>query len=106
MHAASSSLSVITYPAHMATKAQEELQRPSYKNGNVPSLLLTAKAVGKLWRHAFCNNMIFRQDPPQRSRGGHRVTDAMHVDTASDIYADESTADSNNMTEDNATLFA
>eukprot|EP00965_Chrysotila_dentata_P100412 3318087-Pleurochrysis_carterae.AAC.1 len=36
--------SMITYPAHLATKAQEELQRPSYKNSNVPSLPLTVKA--------------------------------------------------------------
>eukprot|EP00965_Chrysotila_dentata_P127093 4203824-Pleurochrysis_carterae.AAC.1 len=49
--------------------------------------------------------MIRRQDPPQRSRGGHRL-DAMHVDTASDIDGDESAAGSNDMTEDDATLFA
>eukprot|EP00965_Chrysotila_dentata_P011011 358162-Pleurochrysis_carterae.AAC.1 len=49
--------------------------------------------------------MIRRQDPPQRYRGGHRV-DAMHVDPASDIDDDESAADSNNMSEDDATLFA
>eukprot|EP00965_Chrysotila_dentata_P165909 5477692-Pleurochrysis_carterae.AAC.1 len=36
--------SMITYPAHLATKAPEELQRPTYKNGNVPSLPLTVKA--------------------------------------------------------------
>eukprot|EP00965_Chrysotila_dentata_P110563 3652990-Pleurochrysis_carterae.AAC.1 len=47
-----------------------------------------------------------RQDPPQRSRGDHRV-DAMHVvDTASDIDDDESAADSNDMNVDDATLFA
>eukprot|EP00965_Chrysotila_dentata_P002659 86661-Pleurochrysis_carterae.AAC.1 len=63
---------MITYPAHLATKAQEELQRPFYKNCNVPSLPLTAKAFDELWRHAFRKNMIRRQDPPQRSRGGHR----------------------------------
>eukprot|EP00965_Chrysotila_dentata_P150421 4968730-Pleurochrysis_carterae.AAC.1 len=78
---------MITYPAHLATNAQEEVQRPSYKTGNVPSLPLTVKAVDELWRHAFRNNMISCQDPPQRSRGGHRV-DAMHVDTASDIDDD------------------
>eukprot|EP00965_Chrysotila_dentata_P087751 2897324-Pleurochrysis_carterae.AAC.1 len=49
--------------------------------------------------------MIRRQDPPQRSRGGHRV-DAMYVDTASDIDDDEFAADSYNMSEDDATLFA
>eukprot|EP00965_Chrysotila_dentata_P007406 240119-Pleurochrysis_carterae.AAC.1 len=49
--------------------------------------------------------MIRRQDPPQRSRGGHRV-DAMHLDTASDIDDDEFTADSNDMNDDDATLFA
>eukprot|EP00965_Chrysotila_dentata_P080357 2651210-Pleurochrysis_carterae.AAC.1 len=50
--------------------------------------------------------MIRRQDPPQRSRGGHRV-DATHVDTASDIDDGESAADSSNdMSEDDATLFA
>eukprot|EP00965_Chrysotila_dentata_P021121 699532-Pleurochrysis_carterae.AAC.1 len=78
---------MITYPAHLATKTQEELQRPSYKNGNIPSLPLTVKAFDELWRQAFRNNMIRRQDPPQRSRGRHRV-DAMHVDTASDIDDD------------------
>eukprot|EP00965_Chrysotila_dentata_P039376 1309064-Pleurochrysis_carterae.AAC.1 len=40
-NAASSFLSMVTYPAHLGTKVQEELQRPSYKNGNVPSLPLT-----------------------------------------------------------------
>eukprot|EP00965_Chrysotila_dentata_P142512 4711170-Pleurochrysis_carterae.AAC.1 len=49
--------------------------------------------------------MIRRQDPPQRSRSGHRV-DAMHIDTASDIDDDESAADSNEMTEDDGTLSA
>eukprot|EP00965_Chrysotila_dentata_P075122 2481472-Pleurochrysis_carterae.AAC.1 len=49
--------------------------------------------------------MIRRQDPPQGSRGGHRVY-AMHVDTASDIDDVESAADSNDMSEDDATLFA
>eukprot|EP00965_Chrysotila_dentata_P209916 6185577-Pleurochrysis_carterae.AAC.1 len=49
--------------------------------------------------------MILCQDPPQRSRGGHRI-DAMHVDTSSDIDDDDSAADSNNMTEEDATLFA
>eukprot|EP00965_Chrysotila_dentata_P077966 2571332-Pleurochrysis_carterae.AAC.1 len=50
--------------------------------------------------------MIRRQDPPQRSRGdGHRI-DKMHADTASDIDDDESAADSNAISEDNATLFA
>eukprot|EP00965_Chrysotila_dentata_P036064 1200365-Pleurochrysis_carterae.AAC.1 len=49
--------------------------------------------------------MIRRQDPPQRSRGGHRV-DATHVATASDIDDDESAADSNDMTVDDATHFA
>eukprot|EP00965_Chrysotila_dentata_P150969 4988733-Pleurochrysis_carterae.AAC.1 len=49
--------------------------------------------------------MIRRQDPPQRSCGGHRV-DAMHVDMTSDIDDDESVADSNNMSEEDATLFA
>eukprot|EP00965_Chrysotila_dentata_P147237 4861330-Pleurochrysis_carterae.AAC.1 len=78
---------MITYPARLATKAQEELQRPSYKTGNVPSLALTVKAFDELLRHAFRNNTIRRQDPPQRSRGCHRV-DAMHVDTASDIDDD------------------
>eukprot|EP00965_Chrysotila_dentata_P122436 4046360-Pleurochrysis_carterae.AAC.1 len=48
--------------------------------------------------------MTRRQDPPQRSRGGHRV-DAMDVESASDID-DESAADSNDVTEDDATLFA
>eukprot|EP00965_Chrysotila_dentata_P038602 1281720-Pleurochrysis_carterae.AAC.1 len=49
--------------------------------------------------------MMFRQHSPQRSRGGHRA-DAMHVNTASDIDDDESAAgDSNDMSEDNATLF-
>eukprot|EP00965_Chrysotila_dentata_P111188 3674943-Pleurochrysis_carterae.AAC.1 len=80
-------LSMITYPAHLTTTAQEELQRPSYKSGNVPSLPLTVKAFNELWRHAFRNDMIRRQDLPQRSRGGHRV-DAMHVDMASDIDDD------------------
>eukprot|EP00965_Chrysotila_dentata_P246227 6207034-Pleurochrysis_carterae.AAC.1 len=79
---------------YLATKAQEELQRPSYKNGNVPSLSLTVKAFDELCRHAFRNDMIRRQDPPQRSRGGHRV-EAMHVDTASDIDDDETAADCN-----------
>eukprot|EP00965_Chrysotila_dentata_P065664 2176117-Pleurochrysis_carterae.AAC.1 len=92
---------MITYSAHLAIKAQEELQRPSYKNGNVPSLPLTVKAFDAV----ACNNMIRRQDPPQRSRGGHRI-DAMHVDTASDIDDDESTAESNDLTEDDAMLFA
>eukprot|EP00965_Chrysotila_dentata_P047432 1573414-Pleurochrysis_carterae.AAC.1 len=97
---------MITYPAHLATEAQqEELQRPSYKNGNVPSLALASKAFDELWRHAFRNSMIRRQDPPQRSRGGYRV-DGMHVDTASDIDDDESAADSSDVTEDDATLFA
>eukprot|EP00965_Chrysotila_dentata_P088411 2919800-Pleurochrysis_carterae.AAC.1 len=90
---------MITYPAHLATKAQEELQRPFYKNGKVPSLPLPVTAFDELWRHAFRNNMIRRHDPPQRSRGSHRV-DAMHDDTASDIDGDESPADSNDMTED------
>eukprot|EP00965_Chrysotila_dentata_P058873 1953774-Pleurochrysis_carterae.AAC.1 len=49
--------------------------------------------------------MIRRQDPPQRSRGGHRV-DAMNVDAASDIDDDESAADSSDMNEDDAALFA
>eukprot|EP00965_Chrysotila_dentata_P088596 2925691-Pleurochrysis_carterae.AAC.1 len=49
--------------------------------------------------------MIRRQDPPQRTRGRHCV-DAMHVDTASDIDNDEPAADSNNISEDDATLFA
>eukprot|EP00965_Chrysotila_dentata_P176006 5811328-Pleurochrysis_carterae.AAC.1 len=49
--------------------------------------------------------MIRRQDSPQRSRGGHRV-DAMHVGTASEIDDDESAVDINDMTEDDATLFA
>eukprot|EP00965_Chrysotila_dentata_P179495 5927183-Pleurochrysis_carterae.AAC.1 len=49
--------------------------------------------------------MIRRQDPPQRSRGGHRVA-AMHVESASDIDDDEFAADSNDMTEDDTTLFA
>eukprot|EP00965_Chrysotila_dentata_P082298 2716371-Pleurochrysis_carterae.AAC.1 len=49
--------------------------------------------------------MIRRQDPPQRSCGGHRV-DAMHIDTASDIDDAESAADSSDMTGDDATLFA
>eukprot|EP00965_Chrysotila_dentata_P024315 805388-Pleurochrysis_carterae.AAC.1 len=49
--------------------------------------------------------MIRRQDPPLRSRGGHRV-DAMHVGTASDIDDDGFAADGNDMTEDDATLFA
>eukprot|EP00965_Chrysotila_dentata_P043228 1436168-Pleurochrysis_carterae.AAC.1 len=62
---------MITYPAHLVTNAhQEELQRPSHKNGNVPSLPLTVKAFDELWRYAFRNNMTRRQDPPQRSRGG------------------------------------
>eukprot|EP00965_Chrysotila_dentata_P007748 252807-Pleurochrysis_carterae.AAC.1 len=68
-------------------KAQEKLQLPSYKNGNVPSLPLTVTAFDELWRHAFSNNMIRRQDPPQRSRGGHRI-DTMHVESASDIDDD------------------
>eukprot|EP00965_Chrysotila_dentata_P075717 2501840-Pleurochrysis_carterae.AAC.1 len=49
--------------------------------------------------------MIRRQDPPQRSRGGHDVN-AMYVDTATVTEDDESTAYSNNMTVDDATLFA
>eukprot|EP00965_Chrysotila_dentata_P037786 1256540-Pleurochrysis_carterae.AAC.1 len=49
--------------------------------------------------------MIRRQDPPKRSRGGHHV-DVMHVDTKSDIDDNESAADSNDMKEDDATLFA
>eukprot|EP00965_Chrysotila_dentata_P163632 5403201-Pleurochrysis_carterae.AAC.1 len=49
--------------------------------------------------------MIRRQDPPQHSRGGHCV-DATHVDAASDIDTDESAADSNDMSEHDATLFA
>eukprot|EP00965_Chrysotila_dentata_P156067 5156292-Pleurochrysis_carterae.AAC.2 len=97
---------MITYPAHLATKVQEELQHPSYKNVNVPSLPLTVKAFDELWRHACRNSIIRRQDPPlRRSRGGHRV-DAMLVDTASDIDDDESAAEGNDMTEDDATLFA
>eukprot|EP00965_Chrysotila_dentata_P066782 2210803-Pleurochrysis_carterae.AAC.1 len=45
----SSCESMITYPAHLATKAQKELQRPSYKNSNVPLLALTVKAFDELW---------------------------------------------------------
>eukprot|EP00965_Chrysotila_dentata_P168778 5573345-Pleurochrysis_carterae.AAC.1 len=47
--------------------------------------------------------MIRRQDPPQRSRGGHRV-DTMYVDTTSDIDDDKSAADSNDMTEETTRL--
>eukprot|EP00965_Chrysotila_dentata_P055670 1846667-Pleurochrysis_carterae.AAC.1 len=96
---------MITYPAHLATKTQETFQRPKYKKSNDSLLRLTAKAFDKLFRHAFRNNMICGQDSPQRSRGCHLV-DATHVDTASDIDDDESGADSNNMTEDDATPFA
>eukprot|EP00965_Chrysotila_dentata_P074160 2449254-Pleurochrysis_carterae.AAC.2 len=74
-----------------AASTQENLERPSYKNGNFPSLPLTVKAVDELWRHAFHNNMVRRQDLPQRSRGDNCV-DAMHVNTASDIDDDESAA--------------
>eukprot|EP00965_Chrysotila_dentata_P000454 15360-Pleurochrysis_carterae.AAC.1 len=60
---------MITYPAHLATKAQEELQRPSYKTGSNPSFPMTVKAFDELRRHAFRNGMIRHQAPPQRSRG-------------------------------------
>eukprot|EP00965_Chrysotila_dentata_P108508 3583390-Pleurochrysis_carterae.AAC.1 len=60
---------MITYPAHLATKAQEEVQRPSHKTGSNSSFPLAVKAFDKLWRHAFRNGMIRHQAPPQRSRG-------------------------------------
>eukprot|EP00965_Chrysotila_dentata_P211788 6186641-Pleurochrysis_carterae.AAC.2 len=56
-------LSMLTYPAHLATKAQKEIQRPSEKNGNASLLPLTVKAFDELWRQAFRNNMIRHQDP-------------------------------------------
>eukprot|EP00965_Chrysotila_dentata_P136555 4516041-Pleurochrysis_carterae.AAC.1 len=98
---------MITYPAHLATKAHMKNfnARPTKSATSLCVDPLTIKAFNKLWRHAFCNNMIRRQDPPQRSCGSHRVG-AMHVKAASDIHDNKSAADSNNMTEDDATLFA
>jgi hypothetical protein len=60
-------LSLISFPAHLVAKAQEELQRPSYKTNGNPSFSLTHKAFDELWRHAFRNGMIKAQAPPQRS---------------------------------------
>eukprot|EP00965_Chrysotila_dentata_P256362 6212518-Pleurochrysis_carterae.AAC.2 len=51
-------LSLITFPAHLTAKVQEELQRPCYKISNILLLPLTVKAFDYLWRHAFRNNMI------------------------------------------------
>eukprot|EP00965_Chrysotila_dentata_P094662 3130398-Pleurochrysis_carterae.AAC.2 len=57
-------LSMISYPAHLATNAQKKLQRPSYNNSNVPSLPLTVKAFDKLWRPSRFSQ---QHDPPPKS---------------------------------------
>eukprot|EP00965_Chrysotila_dentata_P148929 4918201-Pleurochrysis_carterae.AAC.1 len=97
-------LSMITYPAHLATKAQEELQCPSYKVGCSPSFPLAVKAFDELWRHAFRNGMIRQQAPTQLSCGGHRA-DAMHGDAGGGDN-DNGNAKNIDMAYDDATLFA
>eukprot|EP00965_Chrysotila_dentata_P044479 1478892-Pleurochrysis_carterae.AAC.1 len=55
---------MITYPAHLATKAQEELQCPCYKNGNVPSLPLTGASSPSTSSGV---TLSAKHDPPPRS---------------------------------------
>eukprot|EP00965_Chrysotila_dentata_P199293 6179293-Pleurochrysis_carterae.AAC.2 len=70
-------LSMIAYPAQLATKAQEELQRTTYKNGNVPSLPLTVKAFDELWREAFRNNMTAAKIRPNATKVAIALTQCM-----------------------------
>ena len=80
-------LSMITFPTTLASKAVDELHRPTItrvvgtggSRTYVPDYEKTVKAFDELWRHASAQNQIRRQAPPERSRGGHRV-DAFHVD--------------------------
>eukprot|EP00965_Chrysotila_dentata_P017520 582134-Pleurochrysis_carterae.AAC.2 len=60
-HASSMRTSAVSYPAHLATQTQKELQRPSYKVGCNPFFPLTVKAFDELWLLAFRNGMIRQQ---------------------------------------------
>ena len=74
-------LSMISFPATLASKAVDELHRPTITRVTgsgasrtyVPDYEKTVKAFDELWRHAYSQNQIRRQAAPERSRGGHGV---------------------------------
>eukprot|EP00965_Chrysotila_dentata_P240901 6203985-Pleurochrysis_carterae.AAC.2 len=54
---------IFTYPAHLATKAQGELQRPSYKIGSIPFVSTDHQGL----RRAVASRFLQQHDPPPKS---------------------------------------